>query len=233
MAHFRMAPLALQAFIDDAGDPAIAADVVNWIERMPPDPSLADYLRKLQRVATGTTRYWDLACALNFLARKLGPTRYLEIGVRRGKSMAQVAGQCPDCEVIGIDLWIQPYGGVDNPGPDYVRAQMLALGHRAALNFVSGDSRVELPKLVAAHPEGRFDIITVDGDHSDEGARFDLCTVAPLLNHGGYLLFDDLTHPGHTLGRVWKQFQQEYSQQFDFAENLRDHSGTGVARRRA
>ena len=90
-----------------------------------------------------------------------------------------------------------------------------------------------MPKLEAAHPEGRVDIITVDGDHSDEGARFESCTVASVLNQGGYRLFDDSTHPGHTLGRVWKQFQQELSQQFEFAENLRDHSGTGVARRRA
>jgi len=227
-----MSPLALQVFIDEAGNPAIAEDVVNRIERMPPDPSLADYVRKLQLVAASTTRYWDLACALNLLARKLRPTRYLEIGVRRGKSMAQVAGQCPECEIVGIDLWIQPYGGVDNPGPDYVRTQMQAMGHRATLSFVSGDSRVELPKLVATYPEMRFDIITVDGDHSDEGAWFDLCTVAPLLVNGGYLLFDDLTHPAHTLGPVWNRFQREYSKQFEFTENLRDHSGTGVARRR-
>jgi predicted O-methyltransferase YrrM len=213
------------------GDPLIAADVVAWIDRMPPDPSLSAYLQKLRRIGAGRERYWDLACALNCLTRVMTPRRYLEIGVRRGKSMVQIAGRVPGCEIVGIDLWIQPYGGVDNPGPDYVRSQMRAVGHHGALALLSGDSHAVLPQYVHDHPDVRFDIVTVDGDHTDDGAWEDLRNVAPLVDAGGYLLFDDLIHPAHTLGPVWDRFQAEFADEFAFTTNVKDHNGTGLARR--
>jgi hypothetical protein len=169
--------------------------VVGRIERMPPDPSLADYVRKLQRVAGGTTRYWDLACALNLLARNLGPTRYLEIGVRRGKSMAQVAGQCPDCEIVGIDMWAQPYGGVTiQPG---LRPQM---GH--------WDTAPAEPCPATGHCLPSWsrhrNATTSSRSTSQRQARGSLVP-SPLINDGGYLAFDDLTIPP-TLAPVWNRF---------------------------
>jgi len=215
------------------GEPSTAASVVALIDEMTPDPSLASYADKLRRISMGDVRYWDLACALNVLARTIEPRRYLEIGVRRGKSMVQVAAAAPRCHIVGIDLWIQPYGGVDNPGPDFVRREIQAAGHTGVLDFISGDSQAVLPQFVRENPAIRFDIVTVDGDHSDEGAWADLRNVAPLVERGGYLLFDDLIHPAHTLGPVWQQFQVEFAHEFDFTTNLSDHNGTGLARRRS
>jgi predicted O-methyltransferase YrrM len=223
--------LEISTFDREVGAPKVAGSVLELIDRMPPDPSLDDYRRKLSRVAAGADRYWDLACTLNFLAEHLRPRRYLEIGVRRGKSMVQIARGCPDCEIIGIDLWVQDYGGVVNPGPEFVREQMRASGHRGNLILRSGDSRIDLPTLAVERPGMRFDLATVDGDHSDDGAWADLCNVAPMLDVGGYMVFDDLLHPAHTLGAVWRRFREEFASTFDFTENLRDHNGTGVARR--
>jgi len=51
-----------------------------------------------------------------------------------------------------------------------------------------------------------FDLITVDGDHSEEGAFDDLLNVIPHLNVGGILVFDDIAHPTHPyLLGVWKK----------------------------
>jgi predicted O-methyltransferase YrrM len=145
--------------------------------------------------------------------------------------MAQVITGQPLCDVVAIDLWVSPYGGVENPGPDFVRAEMDRLGHRSALTLLSGESQRVLPQFVSKHPERRFDLITVDGDHTDEGAWADLSATVQLLRPGGWLVFDDLTHPLHTLLPVWHRFWHEYGSQIECAENVRDHTGTAVARR--
>ena len=226
-----MQPIGLDTFLAEVVNPEVAANVAATIDRLARDPSLETYRGHLA-ARPGNTPYWDLACALNYLARRCQPASYLEIGVRRGKSMAQVIVHQPDCEVVGIDLWISPYGGVDNPGPPFVREEMARLGHRGELRLLSGDSGTVVPRLMAESPERRFDLITVDGDHTDEGAWADLSTTVHLLQPGGWLLFDDLTHPLHTLLPVWHRFRERYADLVDCAENLADHSGTAVARRR-
>jgi predicted O-methyltransferase YrrM len=142
-----------------------------------------------------------------------------------------VAGTCPNAAIYGFDLWLTPYGGANNPGPDFVRSEMQRLGHTGPVTLSSGDSRQTVPAFAAAHPGVRFDLINVDGDHSDEGAWADLVAVAELVSPGGYIVFDDLIHPAHTLLGVYRRFEQEYGDRFEFAENLADHNGTSVFRR--
>ena len=223
--------LPLGTFLEQVVDPSNAANVVATIDRLSFDPTLQDYRNRLASRATGVP-YWDLACALNCLARRVQPASYLEIGVRRGKSMAQVVTNQPACDIVGIDLWVSPYGGVDNPGPAFVEDEMRRLGHRGLLELRSGDSRSLVPQLIAETPGRRFDIITVDGDHTDDGAWADLCATVELLRPGGWLLFDDLVHPLHTLLPVWQRFRTEYAERLEFGENLTDHTGTAIARRR-
>ena len=67
-----------------------------------------------------------------------------------------------------------------------------------------GDSHIVLPDYVRAHPDRFFDLITVDGDHSEAGARADLETVMPRLKVGGALIFDDISNTSHPeLAGVW------------------------------
>jgi hypothetical protein len=222
--------ITLATFLSEVTDPHIAANVAANIDRLTFDPSLHDYRQQLgSQRASG---YWDLACALNYFGRRLRPASYLEIGVRRGKSMAQVITGQPSCNVVAIDLWLSPYGGVDNPGPDFVRQEMSRLGHTGELQMLSGESQRVLPRFVAENPRRRFDLITVDGDHTNDGAWSDLSATVELLEPGGWLLFDDLTHPLHTLMPVWDRFEKEYAAIVECARNDRDHTGTAVARRR-
>jgi predicted O-methyltransferase YrrM len=223
---------SIRAFVHGVRDPEVAASALEIIDRLSTDPSLDAYRASLRTVARERRSYWDLACVLSYLAECFPLSDYLEIGVRRGKSMAQVAARRPDCRIVGCDLWMSPYGGVDNPGPDFVQDEMARLGHRGSVELFSGSSHDVLPAFRAERPRERFDVVTVDGDHTDEGAWSDLVQAVDLVRPGGFLVFDDITHPLHTLARVWGRFRETYAETFEFAENLADHSGTGVARRR-
>lgn len=227
-----MPPYTIAQFSIDVVKPENATGVVSICRRIEMDAALVGWSSKIEvRVQAGEV-YWDLACAMRQIAEGLQPRNFMEIGVRLGKSSAMVAATVPAVNIAAFDLWMSPYAGLDNPGPDHVRRQLTGVGHHGELTFFDGDSSHTVPQYLEANPGVQFDMINVDGDHSDEGAWVDLTNVAGAVAPGGYLLFDDLTHPQHTLLRVWRRFQEEYGDQFEFVENLNDHYGTGVARRK-
>ena len=172
-----------------------------------------DYLQFLKGYYdTGRTNFgsdWHYADLLTFLhasATVLHPRRYLEIGVRRGRSLAVVSEVAPNCVISGFDLWMENYAGMPNPGPDFVSDELKRVGHRGALELISGDSHETVPRFFADHPDCMFDLINVDGDHSEDGARADLETVLPRLSVGGVIVLDDITHPQHRyLEDVWDE----------------------------
>ncbi len=150
-------------------------------------------------------RFADIVSVLLCLTDLIRPRRYLEIGVRRGRSASAVASRAPDVAMVLCDMWIQNYAGIDNPGPELVQSQLEAIGHRGGHEFLSGSSHVEIPKYLQAHPDIFFDLITVDGDHSRVGAAQDLANVLPRLSIGGAVVFDDISHPKHPeLAEVWQ-----------------------------
>ena len=151
-------------------------------------------------------RYADICTVLNTLANSLKIEHYLEVGVRQGRSMAMVVSRRPSVNVAAFDMWQQDYAGMNNPGPDFVKAQMSRLGHTGTLEFINGNSHETLPKYFASHQRQSFDLITIDGDHSPEGAAADLRDVLPRLRIGGAIVFDDIAHPAHPqLLKVWKE----------------------------
>lgn len=150
--------------------------------------------------------YLDITNTLLAASELIRPTNYLEIGVRRGRSMAMVAAGHPAVNIFGFDMWQQDYAKMKNPGPDFVVSQMREVGHVGTLELVTGDSRTTVPAFLKTRPKLQFDLITVDGDHSDKGARADLETVLPRLAVGGMLVFDDVAHPAHPqLLKVWRK----------------------------
>jgi len=150
-------------------------------------------------------QYADINTALLGLAQTLQPQHYLEIGVRRGRSLAMVASRSPSCRIVACDMFIENYAGMDNPGPEFVRSELQRFGFSGPLDFVVGDSSVVLQPYLDRHPDLFFDLITVDGDHSAKGAETDLMTVMPRLKIGGALVFDDVSNPSHPeLLRIWR-----------------------------
>jgi len=149
-------------------------------------------------------KYADICTTLLGLSKKLQPRSYLEIGVRRGRSMAMLASQCPSTTIVGFDMWQQNYAGMENPGPQFVKTEIQHLGHTGTLELISGNSHNTVPAYLDENQNMYFDFITVDGDHTEKGAALDLETVLPRLAIGGVIIFDDIVHPKHPyLIDVW------------------------------
>lgn len=189
--------------------PQTLRSVVRILEQLKPD-EYSTYLRAY--LSEGIQKfgqdweYLDITNTLLAAAELLQPTNYLEIGVRQGRSMAMVAAGHPAVHVFGFDLWQQDYAKMSNPGPDFVISQMKEIGHVGVLRLITGDSHITVPAFLKSQPNLKFDLITVDGDHSEKGARADLETVLPRLAIGGMLVFDDVAHPAHpNLLRVWRK----------------------------
>jgi predicted O-methyltransferase YrrM len=172
-------------------------------------------------------RYADIVTVLLGLTEMLKPRRYLEIGVRRGRSACAVASMAPSCDFALFDMWIQDYAGMENPGPEFVRAELAKVNYQGRCEIVDGDSHRTLPRYFAANLEAAFDLITVDGDHTDNGASQDLCDVLPRLTVGGAIVFDDVSHPKHPgLRAVWRRLVAEDPR---FSSWSFDEVGYGVA----
>lgn len=151
-------------------------------------------------------RYADIVTVLLCLSELINPKTYLEIGVRRGRSVAAVTSVSRNCALTLLDMWVKDYAGMENPGPDFVRDELARIGHNAPIQFIDGDSHETLPALFKERPDATFDLITVDGDHSTKGALQDMCDVLPRLNIGGAIVFDDVCHPLHPeLTKLWHE----------------------------
>jgi predicted O-methyltransferase YrrM len=189
-------------------EPRLVGAAIELLQRLTPDAYtsyLLEYCTEGVRRFGPSWRYADIVTVLLCLAEILAPRRYLEIGVRRGRSAAAVASVQPDCALALFEMWEVDYAGMANPGPDFVRAELSRIGYRGAVTFVDGDSHDTLPKFFRDNPDATFDLITVDGDHSTKGAIQDLCDVLPRLNIGGAIVFDDIRHPLHPeLAEVWR-----------------------------
>jgi predicted O-methyltransferase YrrM len=125
------------------------------------------------------------------VARDLQPKTYLEIGCREGDSLRCVLDAAPSVNFIVIcDTWGGEYGGTARGNHEHVDAMLAARNYGGVFSYWNGPSQAALP-LLRGEFASRFNLILVDGDHSEEGARADLENVWPLLRVGGILVFDD------------------------------------------
>ena len=152
--------------------------------------------------------------ALRVIARIVQPRKYLEIGVRRGWSAAQILSEAPACHAYLVDAWVPEYSGCANPGEAFVREELIRVApqHHGGMTFWCGNSHELLRDLLRGL---WFDLVLVDGDHAADGALRDLRDVMPHVRTGGVVVFDDVVDtadvPGEcaTLCEVWEQIQRE------------------------
>lgn len=133
-------------------------------------------------------RVANIWVVLAYLAKTLKPYRYAELGVRRGFSMACVAGRVKDATLVGFDSWISRYGGADNPGPDFVCHELAKVGYKGTVSFVNGDCGETVP----AYDGAPFPLILADAGHAEPEVYRDIHNCLRLLDVGGYLVIDDL-----------------------------------------
>ena len=205
--------------------PGFRHAMLRVLQRLTPEPfalsTTTHHLSGLARFG-GDWDFVDLPLLAYACAAVVQPDTYLEIGVRRGRSLACVVAACPTARATGIDLWMKNYAGVENPGPDFVREELGRVAPSPRVELLVANSHESLQAL----PAESFDLITVDGDHSEAGAWQDLTDSARLLKPGGLMLFDDLTHPQFRyLADVWTRFVREH----DFVQAAYTASGLGAA----
>lgn len=206
------------------------ADAARLLERLEPDAYsryLLRYYADGQARFGAAWRYADIVTVLLCLADLIRPRNYLEIGVRRGRSACAVASRVPDCRMDLFDMWVSNYAGMSNPGPELVATELARVGHEAGLaRFIDGNSHETLPAHFASHPDAAYDLITVDGDHSLQGAAQDLFDVLPRLRIGGAVVFDDIAHPAHP--ELWVLWQRMVVDDPRFSSFSYREAGYGV-----
>lgn len=171
------------------------------------------YYRECLRRFGPHWHYLDIVNVLYASAKLLQPANYLEIGVRRGRSVCVVAKACPTVNIFAFDMWMPNYAGMDNPGATFVANELKKVGHQGSTTFIDGDSHQTIPQFFRDRPQLQLDLITVDGDHSEAGALDDLCNVVPHLALGGVIVFDDIAHPQHPyLLEVWRKMLAQFPQ---------------------
>lgn len=198
----------LRQYVGTAGN---CEDVLAVFDHLEADEPLLDDIAHRRALLSSNTSYWDPVHLLNAVSKHFKLNNYLEIGVRRGRSLAQVVRYNPQVNVEAFDLWMANYAGFDNPGPKFVASEMSKFGHAGSLTFHNGNSHVEIPKYFSDPCCTReFDIIYVDGDHSYNGGLTDLRDVVEHVKAGGLIVFDDMYHPQHLdLFQTWELFKFE------------------------
>lgn len=171
-------------------------------------------------------KFFDTYQLLWKIGTDIAPKRILEIGTRTGISLCQLLSAHDQKELIETIVCVDPFDQWTSP--NLVRAN---------LNYLNLPSRGDEVKI---HPiksedyfrqtEGleSFDFILVDGDHSKDVAALDLEASHKLIEHGGILVFDDIsTAPGEcALIDVWEAWKRKHQDEYYFYEVMQ---GKGVA----
>lgn len=166
---------------------------------------VSEFYRQGLDVCRDDWNFMDIVTVLYAVAEMGQPENYLEIGVRRGRSVCAVAAASPRTDIYAFDLWQVNYANSDNPGPDFVRSELRKFGYSGDIQFFDGDSHITIPHFLKKNPDLNFDLITVDGDHTIDGAWDDLRNVVPRLRIGGVIVFDDTCNPYCPgLDRIWQ-----------------------------
>jgi len=184
---------------------------------------------------------WEIRTALRCLARVIQPRSYLEIGTRRGWSLAQVVSEVPEVRVYSVDMWIDQYGGAENSGPEFLLQELRRVtpNYCGQITFLTGNSHDILPVFLdGAYADGSspelelvrqaearphlFDLITVDGDHTAVGAWWDLLDEMSHVALGGAVVFDDLVDRSDELlgGQSTSRFANRRAPLTDFRPSL-------------
>ncbi|HEX8837590.1 MAG TPA: class I SAM-dependent methyltransferase [Candidatus Acidoferrum sp.] len=112
------------------------------------------------------------------LCRRLRPTNVLEIGCARGVSTEVFCLLAEN--VVAVDPWEPPFDC-------YYDEFVARCGGYDNLVVIRGAS----PAALARFAPGTFDLVYIDGDHSDEGIAADLVATVPLVRPGGVLAGHD------------------------------------------
>ncbi len=138
------------------------------------EPGVAGLIRTTRR---------ELACIIELLPPK---SRLLEIGTASGGTAARIADARPDVQITCLDIF------AEWPNPAFThRPFNWRTNQRPNMHLWIGDLA-----SFSAQSWALFDVILIDGDHTEAGVERDLALAPNLLTHDGLLLAHDYTDPG-------------------------------------
>ena len=188
---------------------------------------ISEFYEKGLRLYGDKWVYADINTALLGLSKIMDIENYMEIGVRRGRSLCMLGSQKKTANLYGFDMWIEDYHNSPNPGPDFVNKELDKFDFQGKVNFINGDSKTTVPNFFKENPNLFFDLITIDGDHSLKGAYRDIKNVLPRLKIGGAIIFDDISSHEHLyLKKLWTK---EIKNKNNFYSYEFTDTGLGIA----
>lgn len=101
-----------------------------------------------------------------------------EIGVEYGRFSKKIITMNQPREYVGFDI---DFSKID---PE------IASSPACQVTLRQGESA----RLLEDYPDGHFDWIYIDGDHSYEGVKADIAVAKRKVRSGGYLVFNDFAH---------------------------------------
>jgi predicted O-methyltransferase YrrM len=114
------------------------------------------------------------------------PKRYLEIGTRDGGSLDAVLQHCNPQLIACCDTWGRVHGGTGRGNHNHIQEMLEDIGYDGEVIWLDGSSFDLIPQV-----KQTFDLILVDGDHSEYGATTDIRNSWRLLEPGGLMVVDD------------------------------------------
>lgn len=176
---------------------------------------------KIKEALKEKIHFWDHNIALVWLLEKLRAESYLEVGVLTCGSMVHALCSPHIKRIVGVDVFTSTYAGgqyIKNKDvlKDIVRPEVAKFPTKD-VHFFKGTSQGMLPLITE-----KFDVATVDGDHSEHGAAVDLELVLPKVRKA--IVMDDIRHQSHMyLKDVACRFALNHSLDFTINEQ---HPGT-------
>ena len=107
--------------------------------------------------------------ALRWVAGEIKPRSYLEVGVREGHSLAAVLRASDPERLVLCDTWGNRHGGTGRGNHDHIERLLDVLGFTGEVEWHDTVS-----SMMWASMPGACDLVHIDGDHSYEGALFDI-----------------------------------------------------------
>jgi hypothetical protein len=123
------------------------------------------------------------------------PIQYLEIGVRHGCNVTQVARSYalhPESKVYCVDPWFDysdypEYKGDQDNAYDFAMQKIDSSPHKEKFVICRGLS----DDVVPTFEDNKFDLAFIDGNHETEYVYRDGVMVFQKVKAGGYIIFDD------------------------------------------
>jgi cephalosporin hydroxylase len=180
------------------------------------------------------------------LLERSRPRKVVEIGTAAGGTLfmlTQVAA--PDATVVSVDLPGGRLGGASSPlrhrYPRWRARLYRGFGReRQSVHAVRADSHdaATVEDVRRRLPDGRFDFLLIDGDHSYEGVGRDFELYSPLAASGALVAFHDIvpSRPGGHgdpggVPALWAEVKNQRQVEAEFVEDPEWGScGIGVVR---